>query len=113
MLKIESQNTPLSEKEITAYVQQQLVDLAPHMDEKAALQMKLTQINSGFEAELTATLDEGEIQTVGWHEDIYESIKNAKEGLLQYFVEIEEELNPKERDEKINHFVRNGNLYLH
>ena len=113
MLKIDANASALSEKEIAAYVQQQLVDLGPHLDEEVALQMKLTQVETGFEAELTASTEEGEVQTVGCHEDIYDAIKNAKEGLLAYFVEVEAEINPRLRDEKINHLARNGNLYLH
>ncbi|MEM7646732.1 MAG: hypothetical protein AAF203_07485 [Pseudomonadota bacterium] len=103
----------MNEREIAAYVQQQMVDLTPHLEEKTALQMRLTKRKEGFEAELTATSEEGEIQTIGWDKDICDAIKNAKEGLLEYFVEVEAEQNPRERDEKINHLSRNGNLYLH
>ena len=113
MIKIDSIGTEIDKKEITAYIQQQMVDLAPHLEEKSALQIRLTQVNKGYEAELTAVHLEGEIQTVGWDENLYVAIKNVKEGLLQYFVEVEDELNPHQREEKINHFSRNGNLYLH
>ena len=44
--------------------------------------------------ELTALEEEGEIQTIGRHKDLFAAIRNAKEGLLQYFVETESLINP-------------------
>ena len=113
MLKIDTNGTTLNEKEVTAYIQQQMVDLAPHLEEKSALQVKLSQKNQIFEAELTAYHEEGEIQTVGLNKDLFDAIKNAKEGLLQYFVEVEASVNPRLRDEKIKLLSHKGNLYLH
>lgn len=113
MIEIDSKDFQIDEKEVSAYVQQQMIDLAPHLEEKSALQIKLKQVDQGFEAELTALHEQGEIQTVGWNEDIYHAIKDAKEGLLEYFVEVEDELNPRIREEKINLLSRHGNLYLH
>jgi len=113
MIKINAKDLQIDEKEVSAYIQQQMMDLSPHLEEKSALQVRLTQVDKGFEAELTAFREEGEVQTIGWHEDIYDAIKNAKEGLLEYFVEVESENNPRDRDNKINHIHRHGNLYLH
>jgi len=113
MIRIDSNSTKIDEKEIAAYIQQQMVELTPHLVEKSALQIKLTQHKKGFEAELTAYQPEGEIQTVGYNEDIYHAIRNAKEGLLDYFVEFEDAMNPRQRDEKLKHLSRHGNLYLH
>ena len=79
MIKIDSKNFQIDEKEVTAYIQQQLIDLSPHLEDKAALQVRLKKVDQGFEAELTATHQEGEVQTVGWNEDIYNAIKSAKE----------------------------------
>ena len=113
MIKFDSRFSPMDEKEVTAYVQQQMVDLGPHLDEKSSLQVRLTKLKNGFEVELTAYQPEGEVQTVGRDTDLFDAIRNAKDGLLHYFVEIEDELHPHERDEKINHLLRNGNIYLH
>ncbi len=113
MFRIDSNTTQIDEKEIAAYIQQQMVDITPHLVEKSALQIKLTQRKEGYEAELTAFQPEGEIQTVGYNKDIYHAIKNAKEGLLEYFVEFEDAMNPRQREEKIKHLARHGNLYLH
>jgi ribosome-associated translation inhibitor RaiA len=113
MVKFDADSLAVDQKEVTAFIQQQMLDLAPHLDEKSALQIRLKQVKNGFEAELTASQKEGEIQTVGWHEDIYSAIRNAKEGLLQYFVEVEEQLNPMLREEKIKYLRQHGSLYLH
>ena len=113
MLKIDAQEGSIDEKEVTAYVQQQMAELGPHLAEKTALQVRLTQIGESFEAEVTAYHTEGEVQTVGRNSDIFDAIRFAKEGLLEYFVEVEAEMHPRERDEKINYLSRHGNLYLH
>ena len=113
MLKIDAQGTTINEKEVTAYIQQQIVDLAPHLEDKSSIQVKLSRKNRVFEAELTAYHEEGEIQTVGLNKDLFDAIKNAKEGLLQYFVELEALNNPHIREEKIKLISEKGNLYLH
>lgn len=113
MVKIDSKIAQIDEKEITAYIQQQMMDLTPHLEEKSALQVRLTQLNDGFEAELTAYQPEGEIQTVGRNPSIFEAIRYAKEGLIDYMVEVEENLHPHLRDDKIELISRHGNLYLH
>jgi len=113
MIKMDKLGEKIDKKEVAAFIQQQMVELAPHLDEKSALQIKLTQVRNGFEAELTATQLEGEIQTIGWNEDLFDAIKNAKEGLLQYFVDAEDFMNPQLRDEKIKYLSQHGNLYLH
>lgn len=113
MVKIHTNEAGIDEKEISAYIQQQMVDLTPHLEEKSALQIKLKKIGDGFEVELTAILNQGEIQTVGWNENIYHAIRNAKDGLLEYFVHVADEENPNQRDEKINYLSRHGNLYIH
>lgn len=113
MVKIDSERTKLSEKEVSAYIQQQMIDLKPHLHEEDALQVKLTEIGEEFEAEVTAIQQEGEIQTIGRHSDPFDAIRHAKEGLIEYFVEVEAELFPQEREEKINILTRNGSLHLH
>lgn len=113
MIDFDAQGLSLNEKEVTAFVQQQMLDLAPHLGEKDALQVRLSQRGTGFEVELTAHHEDGDIQTLGHNEDLFEAIKLAKEGLLHYFVEVEDQLNPLLRDEKINYLSRHGNLYLH
>lgn len=113
MVKIQTNDAGIDEKEVTAYIQQQMIDLAPHLEEKSALQVKLKKKAEGFQVELTAILNQGEIQTVGWNENIYDAIRNAKDGLLDYFVLVQDELNPREREEKLNHLSQNSNLYLH
>ena len=116
MLKIDTKDTngtSFNEKEVTAYIQQQMIDLAPHLKDKSALQVKLSQKNQVFEAELTAFQEEGDIQTVGLNKNLFDAIRNAKEGLLQYFVETEATINPHLREEKIQHLSHHGNLYLH
>jgi ribosome-associated translation inhibitor RaiA len=113
MITIDSKNLKIDEKEVTAYIQQQMLDLGPHLADKSALQIRLTQKKKGYEAELTAYNASGEVQTVGWNENIFDAIKFAKEGLLEYFVEIQNEIHPQLRDEKIKHISTHGNLYLH
>ena len=113
MLKIDTNDTTFNEKEVAAYIQQQMVDLTPHLREKSALQVRLSKRDQTFHAELTACDDQGEIQTVGVNEDLFDAIKFAKEGLIQYFVELEANLYPELRDEKIKHLSLHGNLYLH
>lgn len=113
MIQIDAKGATIDEKEVTAFVQQQLMELADHLSDKSSLQVRLTQRKDGFEAELTAFEEEGEIQTVGRHKDIFDAIRNAKEGLLDYFVEVEDQLNPRRREDKINFMSRNGNFYLH
>ena len=113
MVKIDSQDAKIDQKEVTAYIQQQMADLAPHLTEKASLQVRLIQKKEMYEAEVTAYEEESEIQTVGIDSDVFDAIKNAKEGLLEYFVEVESELRPHERDEKINYLSKHGSLYLH
>ncbi len=114
MVKIDSKYLNINEKEFTAYIQQQMADLQPHLTDKASLQVRLTEVGKGqFEAEVTAFQEEGEVQTIGRNSDPFDAIRNAKDGLLEYFVEMEAELNPHLRDQKINHLARNGNLYLH
>ncbi len=113
MIKIESSSEMIDQKAVTAYIQQQMVELQPHLHEKSALQVKLVQLKNGFEAQLTAIEEEGEIQTIGRHADLYDAIRNAKEGLLDYFVAAEDELNPRLREEKLNYMSKHGNLYLH
>ena len=113
MVKFDSKSAQIDEKEVTAYIQQQMVELKAHLEEKDSVQVRITQVGSEFEAEVTAYQEEGEIQTIGRHPSPFDAIKHAKEGLIEYFVEVEEELNPQMREEKINHLSRNGNLYLH
>ncbi len=110
MSKIEIKDATFNEKEVAAYIQQQMVDLAPHLEDQSTLQVKLSQKNQIFEAELTAFHGEGEIQTVGLNKNLFDAIKNAKEGLLQYFVETN---NPRLREEKMRLLSHQGNLYLH
>ena len=110
MSKIDVKGENFNEKEVAAYIQQQMVDLAPHLENQSALQVKLSQKNQVFQAELTAFDGEGEIQTVGFNKNLFDAIKNAKEGLLQYFVETN---NPQLRKEKIKLLSHQSNLYLH
>ena len=112
MIKIDSKSDLIDEKEITAYIQQQMAELSPHLEEKTALEVKLTPVNNGFEAEMTAMHPEGQIQTIGWNEDIFDAIKYAKEGMIEYFVEFENEMHPNNRDAKLQYMKRHGNLYL-
>ncbi len=113
MIKIDALDAHIDEKDVSAFIQQQMVDLTPHLSEEAALQIRLVKKKKGFEVELTAFEEAGEVQTIGFHTDLYDAIRNAKEGLLEYFVEVEESLDPKARDEKINLLSRQGSLYLH
>lgn len=113
MIKIDSPALSINKKEVTAYIQQQMMELQPHLQEKSALQVKLKKVAKGYEAELTALHFDGEIQTIGWNENMYDAIKDAKEGLLEYFVEVADELHPHQRDQKINHIRKHGSLYLH
>ncbi len=113
MIKIDTTGTPIDEKEVTAFIQQQMMDLAPHLRDESSLQVRLTQKRGEFQVELTAFEQEGEIQTVGRHKNMFDAIRNAKEGLIEYFVAVEDENNPQLRDEKINFLSRHGNLYLH
>ena len=113
MVEFDSDAQQIDQKEVTAYIQQQMMDLKPHMAEKDSLQVRITQVGGEFEAEVTAIQEAGEVQTIGRHPDPYNAIRHAKEGLIEYFVEVEAELNPREREEKLNHLSRNGNLYLH
>ena len=106
-------NAPFDKKEISAYIQQQLNELEPHLIPESPLELKLTKRDDGFEAELTADHASGVIQTLGWNQNIFTAIKSAKEGLLDYFTEVESEMNPLKREETINHISRHGNLYLH
>lgn len=113
MIKLNTNDAQIDEKEVTAYIQQQMAELTPHLEEQTAVQVKLTPVDDGYEAEVTAHHPDGDVQTIGWHEDLFDAIKNAKEGLLEYIVETEDEMNPRLREEKIQHLRRNGNLYLH
>lgn len=113
MIKIDAIGTQIDKKEVTAFIQQQMQDLSPHMPEKSSLQVRLVKRKENYEVEITAFEEEGEIQTIGRNTDIFDAIRNAKEGLLEYYVEVEDQINPHLRDEKINFISRNGNLYLH
>ncbi len=113
MIKIDALDAQIDEKDISAFIQQQMVDLAPHLTAESALQIKLVKRDQGFEVELTAFEAAGEIQTIGFNDNLFDAIRNAKEGLLEYFVEVEDALNPKARDEKINLLSKHGSLYLH
>lgn len=113
MIKIDGFDAKIDEKEVTAFVQQQMVDLTPHLSDKSALQVRLSKRGKGFEVELTAFQEEGEIQTVGFNDDLFDAIRNAKEGLMNYFVEVEDEMNPHLRESKIDYFSKHGSLYLH
>ena len=106
-------NTQINKKEVSAYLQQQLNELAPHIDPASPVELKLTEIDEGFEVELTADHSSGVIQTLGWNQNLFGAIRSAKEGLLDYFVEVEAELNPHKRDERIDQITRHGHLYLH
>jgi ribosome-associated translation inhibitor RaiA len=113
MIKIDALDTQIDEKEVTAFIQQQMVDLGPHLSEKASLQVRLVKIQETFEVELTAYEEGGEVQTIGRHHDVFDAIRTAKEGLIEYFVEVENELNPQLREDKISYMSRHGSLYLH
>lgn len=106
-------NAPFDKKEISAYIQQQVDELTPHLEPNTPIEVKLTKTENGFEVELTTDHLTGVIQTLGWNEDIFHAIRSAKEGLLQYFAEVEAEINPNNREERISHISRHGNLYLH
>ena len=113
MIRIDLKGSQIDQKEVTAYIQQQLQELMPHLGEKAALQVKLVQEKEGFEVQLTATRLDGEVQTSGWNENLFDAIKFAKEGLIQYFVEVEDQMNPQVREAKLQYLSQHGNLYLH
>jgi len=113
MIKIDNLDPQIDNKEVAAFIQQQMVDLGPHLDSKSSLQVRLVKLKQGFEVELTAFQEEGEIQTIGRDDDIYDAIRYAKDGLIDYFVEVESEINPHLRDDKINYLSRHGSLYLH
>ena len=113
MIKIDTLDPKIDEKEVTAFIQQQMMDLGPHLNKESSLQVRLVKVETGFEVEITAFQEEGEVQTIGRNEDIYDAIRNAKEGLLDYFVEVEDELNPRIREDKLNYFSQHGSLYLH
>ena len=112
MIRIDG-NAQYDQKELSAYIQQQMNELTPHLEPNSPIEIKLRKKDDGFEVEVTTDHLSGVVQTLGWNENIFHAIKSAKEGLLQYFAEVEDELNPNERDEKINHISRHGNLYLH
>ena len=103
----------MEEKEVTAYIQQQMMDLEPHLEGKTSLQVRLVDIGDEFEAEVTAFHPDGEIQTVGRNASLFDAIRFAKEGLIEYFLAVADEVNPLEREAKINHLSQHGNLYLH
>lgn len=113
MIKIDALDANIDPKDISAFIQQQMVELTPHLSDQAALQIRLVKKEGGFEVELTAFETSGEVQTVGFHADIYDAIRNAKEGLLEYFVEVEDALDPGARDQKIQFMTQQGSLYLH
>ena len=107
-------NTALeNEKEIQAFAQQQLVDLAPHLQGETPLELTLSQSKEGFEASLVAEHFEGQVQTVGKSPDIFNAIINAKEGLLEYCLEMEAELNPRQRHQRIEQILRRQSRWLH
>lgn len=113
MIKLENLDAQFDTKEVTAFIQQQMMDLTPHLTEKSSLQVQLVKKEEDFEVELTAYQEEGEIQTIGRNHNLFEAIRDAKEGLIEYFVEVEYELNPHGRDDKISYLSQHGSLYLH
>ncbi|MCB0378740.1 MAG: hypothetical protein KDD33_09630 [Bdellovibrionales bacterium] len=113
MYKVNLESLSINEKEVSAYVQQQMMDLAPHVDPSKPIEVNLIETDRGFEVELTANHLEGFVQTVGADKNLFTAIRNAKEGLLQYFVELEDELEPHKREQVLSHYNRHGNIYLH
>jgi len=83
-----------NQKEIHAFVQQQMVDLAPHLQGESPLELTLSQSKDGFQASLKAQHLEGPVETIGKSPDVFNAIISAKEGLLEYCLEIEAETNP-------------------
>lgn len=113
MLNIDLKTLNVDEQAVKAFVQQQLVELVPHLTPESPVDLKLSQLEKGFEVEMSADHAIGTIQTVGKGEDLFVAIRNAKEGLLDYFSEIADEINPERREQKINNITRNGSFYLH
>jgi|GEM_PF-4720271 len=113
MVKTSLKKVDVSEQEISAFVNQQMAELEPHIDSKTPVEVSLIEGKKGFQVSLTAVHPEGKIQTVGTDEDLFNAIRNAKEGLLDYCVEIEAETNPQFRDSKIDQILKNKNHYLH
>ena len=103
----------MDQKEVLAYIQQQMSDLAPHMDSQSPLQLKVVEKQGGFEAELTVDHEAGKIQILGKDKDLFDAIKSAKEGLLDYFVELEDHLNPNRRSSQIQYICRHGTFHIH
>lgn len=113
MIEFETNDTKINQKEISAYVQQQMLDLTPHLNDKSAIEVRVLKSQDDFVVEVAISDDEGEIQTLGRHPDIFNAIRNAKDGLMEYFMEMENQANPHLRDEKINILSQQGNFYLH
>ena len=103
----------VDEQAVKAFVQQQLVELTPHLAPESPVSLKLTQREKGYEVEMSADHAIGTVETVGQGDDLFLAIKNAKDGLLEYFTEIDDELNPEKREQKIQSITRGGSFYLH
>ena len=107
-------NTALeNQKEIQAFAQQQMVDLAPHLEGETPVELTLSQSKEGFEASLVAEHFEGQVETVGKSPDVFHAIINAKEGLLEYCLEVEAEFNPHQRRQRIEQILRRQSPWLH
>lgn len=113
MFRMNLDKLNVDQKEVTAFVQQQMVELAPHLNAESPVQLNIAQGKKGYIVELTATHPVGVVQTVGRNKDIFAAIKNAKEGLLEYCLEIESSLNPENRDARIRQILAGESPYLH
>ena len=113
MAKINVNSQLKDQREITAFVQQQLTDLAPHLAEATALELTLSESKVGFQASLTLNENEGPVQMIGQSDDLYQAIMIAKEGLIEYCVELEAEFQPNRRKDKISRILNQKSHWLH
>lgn len=102
-----------NQKEISAFVKQQLSDLAPHLAESTALELTLSESNSGYQAALILDNEDGPVEMVGQSQDVFQAIRIAKEGLVEYCVELRAQFQPNSRRDKISYILNQKSHWLH
>lgn len=113
LAKISLNSKLVDEKEINAFVQQQLSDLSPHLADTADLELSLSESKKGFQASLTMKEAPGPVQMVGQSQDLFQAIRLAKEGLIEYCVEIQAQSDPHWRRDKISQILNQKSHWIH
>ncbi len=120
-----------ADSDVKAYVNQQLAEFEPFVTEetvvsvvsrdpkKLALQIETDGIDLGtkklkdmFRIAIILQEEDGKLEGEGFHEDIYQAIRIAKENLMAKLAEIHDSIvSPSDRIEQINLALSNHQLH--